>query len=316
MDKPREESLGHYEMLWDCTHCDTKKLLGKTHRHCLNCGAPQGDAKRYFPPDADKVKVEDHVYSGIDKKCGSCGAAQSSKASHCGQCGASLGDAKAVPLTTQPRPAKRKSNLLWYVLAGILVFVVLIWFVCIRKKEIEMQVTGHRWAVVQDIEEYREVSEEAWRNEVPSGARQVSCSRKQRSTRSVQDGEDCRVEKVDKGDGTFEEVKKCTPRMRDEGVDDDFCRFQIDRWAKVEELKANGAGLELKAPAVPASKIQSGLGARRAGERRVTYTLDFHDGKNKRYCEVGEGTWKKYTDGQKIKAKVRASSGELVCSEL
>jgi len=32
------ESEKTYEMLWDCRYCGTKKLLGKTHRHCLECG--------------------------------------------------------------------------------------------------------------------------------------------------------------------------------------------------------------------------------------------------------------------------------------
>ncbi len=314
---PREESLGHYEMLWDCGHCETKKLLGKTHRHCPTCGAPQGEAKRYFPTEADKVLVKDHVFTGGDRTCASCGAAQSAKAEHCGTCGASLGVAKAVPLVTPPKPvAKQKSNRIWFIVLGVVLFLVLIWFMCIRKKEIAMQVTGHRWSVVQEIEEYREVSEETWRNEVPGGARQISCSRKQRSTRSVQDGEDCKVEKVDKGDGTFEEVKKCTPRMKDEGVDDDFCSFRIDRWTKVEELKGNGSGLDVKWPPLPASSAQTRIGARRAGPKHGTYTLDLHDGKQARTCDVEEGTWKKYGDGQKIKAQVRARSGELVCASL
>lgn len=316
MEKPREESLGHYEMLWDCSHCDTKKNLGKTHRHCPNCGAPQDETKRYFPSDADKVKVEDHVFTGGDKKCSSCGTAQSSKAHNCGHCGAPLGDAKSVPLVTEKKPAKKKSNLIWFVLLGIVLFAVLIWFMCIRKKEVAMTVTGHRWAVVQEIEEYREVGEEAWKNEVPTGARQISCTRKQRSTKQVQDGEDCKIEKKDKGDGTFEEVKVCTPRMKSEGVDDDYCSFRIDRWTKVEELKANGAGVDVKWPAVPPSKVQSGAGARRAGAKTAVYTIDLNDGKNNRTCDVGEGTWKKYKDGQKIKAKVRARSGDIVCSEL
>ena len=27
-----------FEMLWDCSYCSAKKLLGLTHRHCPNCG--------------------------------------------------------------------------------------------------------------------------------------------------------------------------------------------------------------------------------------------------------------------------------------
>lgn len=319
LDQPggaRQESLGHYEMLWDCGHCETKKLLGKTHRHCPHCGAPQDERARYFPSDADKVRVEDHQFTGADKKCASCGAAQSAKADHCGQCGAPLGEAGRVKLVEPARPARKTSNLLWYVLFGLVVVAVLVWFMCIRKRDIALEVTGHRWAAVQELEEFREVTEETWRDEVPPGARALSCHKKQRSTRSVPDGEDCKTEKVDKGDGTFEEVRTCTPRTRQEGVDDDFCRFMIDRWTKVEELAAKGQGLEVAWPAVPPSPIQDGYGARRAGKRRATYTLELSDGKQARTCDLAEATWKKYQPGQKVKAQVRARSGELVCSSL
>ena len=29
-----------YEMLWDCDHCDTKGLLGKSQRHCRTLPLP------------------------------------------------------------------------------------------------------------------------------------------------------------------------------------------------------------------------------------------------------------------------------------
>jgi len=312
----REDSLGHYEMLWDCAHCDTKKLLGKTHRHCPHCGAPQDETKRYFPSDADKVKVADHVFTGTDRKCGSCGTPQSAKAEHCGHCGASLGDARAVPLVSEQKPARPKRSYGWIIVLVVVAFGFLIWFQCIRKKTVAMQVAGHRWTTAIAIEEFREVTEEAWRDEVPTGARAVSCVRKQRSTRSVPDGEDCRLERKDKGDGTFEEVNKCTPRTRQEGVDDDFCSFQIDRWTKVDELKQEGRGLTVTWAPTPAPTAQVGRGARRVGPKQAVYTLELDDGKNVRTCDVSEGTWKKYADGQQIKAQVRAASGSLVCSSL
>ena len=46
-----EKQLGTYQMLWDCSYCDSKKLLGITHRHCPGCGAPQDPSKRYYPKD-------------------------------------------------------------------------------------------------------------------------------------------------------------------------------------------------------------------------------------------------------------------------
>ena len=58
-----------YEMLWDCPCCSTPKLLGITHRHCPNCGAPQDATKRYFPPAGEEVAVENHPFQGKDKVC-------------------------------------------------------------------------------------------------------------------------------------------------------------------------------------------------------------------------------------------------------
>lgn len=86
----------HYEMLWDCQFCGTTKLLGKTHRHCPICGAPQNPDARYFPSDADKVAVEDHVLVGADKICPSCGGLNAGNAVHCGACGASMDGAETA----------------------------------------------------------------------------------------------------------------------------------------------------------------------------------------------------------------------------
>ncbi|MBI4702551.1 MAG: hypothetical protein HY744_15635 [Deltaproteobacteria bacterium] len=79
-----------YEMMWDCEYCGKKKLLGKTHRHCPNCGAPQNPDKRYFPPENEKVAVEDHEYVGRDVLCPACQVASSRAAQCCGNCGSPL----------------------------------------------------------------------------------------------------------------------------------------------------------------------------------------------------------------------------------
>ena len=82
-----------YEMQWDCKFCGTKKLLGKTHRFCPNCGAQQDPTWRYFPSDSEKVAVQDHVYVGADIICKACQSLNSGKAEFCGNCGAPLSDA-------------------------------------------------------------------------------------------------------------------------------------------------------------------------------------------------------------------------------
>lgn len=319
MDKPtapREESLGSFEMLWDCSHCDTKKNLGVTHRHCPNCGAPQDASKRYFPSDADRVAVADHLFTGADRVCPSCGTAQSAKAHNCGSCGRPI-DGAAVPLVVEKQPVRAKGKPWgWYVLAVVVLLGVAIWWQCIRKKNIELDVTAHRWTTEIAVEEYREVGEQQWRDQVPTGARATSCSQKERSTRDVPDGEDCAKVKRDNGDGTFSEINQCTPKTRRESVMGDWCDYRIDRWTKVDNLMEKGGGLKVVWPTAPPPPAIVGQGARRPGARTATYTLDLYDGKSERSCDVSEATWRKYADGQHVKAKARAASGELVCSTL
>ena len=54
------------------------------------------------------------------------------------------------------------------------------------------------------------------------------------------------------------------------------------------------------------------IGARRAGKRAEKLILQF----GKQTCEVGDGVWRKYSDGKAYKVEVRARSGEVVCKAL
>jgi hypothetical protein len=54
------------------------------------------------------------------------------------------------------------------------------------------------------------------------------------------------------------------------------------------------------------------IGARRAGTQRETLTLDL----GKQSCKVSDATWRKYKDGQQVKVKVVASTGEIDCDSL
>lgn len=87
---------GRYEMNWDCPGCGTTGLLGLSHRHCPNCGAPQDPSRRYFPPEGTEVAVEDHPYQGVDVTCPACDTPNAAKATFCVGCGSPLDGAKAV----------------------------------------------------------------------------------------------------------------------------------------------------------------------------------------------------------------------------
>jgi hypothetical protein len=314
MLKEHIESQGFFEMLWDCEHCGTKGLLGKSQRHCAECGAPQNPEKRYFPTPEQQKQVVGHSFVGADRTCPSCKSPMGASAKNCTHCGSPMDGSKEVG-SVEKAPAPQKKRRIWpYIVAGIAVLVLAIWFLFIRKSTAQLTVKQHRWERAIAIEEFKDHQQEAWRDQVPAGASLPICHRKQRSTRQVPDGEDCHTERHDKKDGTFEQTRVCKPKYRSEGVDDDWCTFTIRSWVQVDSAKTAGTGMTPAwATTVPPAEAPAALGARRSGAKTEKLYLDF-DGKDP--CEVSDAVWRKYPDGKKFKASVRARSGEVVCDDL
>jgi hypothetical protein len=325
MGQEREESQGFFEMLWDCEHCDARGLLGKSQRYCANCGAPQNPAKRYFPQEGEQRRIDGHVYEGSDRTCPACSSPQSARAHNCTHCGSVLDGAAEVrgvvdapaAAAAAPRPASarpRRRRLWPFLLLGVLILGFVVWFQCLRTQEATVEVTAHTWKRVVAIEEFKDRQETAWRNEVPFEATFPVCHERQRSTRQVQDGDECHMERRDKKDGSFEQVKKCKPKTRSEPVMDSWCQFTVRRWTQVDEVKATGSGLTPTWPTdVPSGDTPATLGARRQGKRTETQTLEFRGHGS---CDVSEPVWRKYKDGQKAKVEVGASSGDVACGSL
>lgn len=315
----RSESLGHYEMLWDCEYCGTTALLAKSQRHCANCGGKQNPDKRYFPKEGEEKKVDGHRFEGTDRYCPACAQPMGRTALNCTNCGSPLEDGQDVKRIAAPQKPVAKKPRSWIkilIVLGIIALVVfLIWFFFIRTKEATMQVTGHTWSRAIAVEEFGEQRDSDWRDRMPSDARFPSCHRKQRSTRQVDTGkEDCRIEKKDNGDGTFEQVKKCKKIYRSEGVDDDWCTYTVLRWREVTAVKTSGSDMNPAWPTsgLPPATAASSIGARRQGKKTETLTLQF----GSQSCEVSDPVWRKYKSGQKVKVEVRARSGDIVCSSL
>lgn len=317
MAEERTESQGFYEMLWDCDHCETKGLLAKSQRHCAECGAKQNPDKRYFPEEGEARRVDGHKYEGADRTCPACNAPQGSAASHCTHCGAPLDGAHEVKGVAMPIAMKRRRR--WWIPVLIIAVIGLaifgIWYRFIRKRSETMTVTAHRWERVVPIERFDDYPEAAWRDQRPADALGGTCLRRQRSSTQIPDGETCRNEKQDRKDGTFEVVKKCTPKFRSEPVFDDWCSFHVRRWRALPgaEVRASGTGLQPASPAgAPPAEVQPVIGARRAGAMRETLTLELGDQR----CDVDAVTWRKHADGVTVTVEVVASSGKLVCSSL
>lgn len=342
--------VGRYQMLWDCPGCGTKGLLGLDHRHCPNCGAPQDPKARYFPDEAQKVAVEDHPYHGADRACPACDTPNAAIASHCVSCGSFLDAAKAVARraeqaaqapdsaaaaqaehearrTTERQAAMaaanpgRRSGLPRWVwgllvvvgLVGVLGCGALLFETC-APRETTATVTGHTWARAVLVEELRAVNEQAWQDQVPAGARGVSCHRAQRDTRRVADGQDCSTRRVDNGDGTFSEVQDCVTRYRQEPVYDQRCSYTIDRWVTADTLRAGGQALTPE-PAWPATPAPTPT--RRLGARTETYTVTFTvEGEGTDTCELAQDRWATMAVGSRWRAEVGGLSGDLRCDDL
>lgn len=269
-----------YEMMWDCGACGTPKLLAKSHRHCPTCGSPQDAEWRYFPPEDEKVAVEDHQFVGADRVCDACSTPCSASSTFCPGCGADLDGAQAA-VTRQdqvaaegqsfssddaeqarvehkerkkternvkmavhepPPSSGSKKGLILGVLGGgvFLAFLVCLGAFFFIKKDVSLVNTSHSWERSIQIEEQKTVTKSAWQDEVPRKGKVVSCSSAKRSTKKVADGETCKTRRKDNGDGTYSEKQECKTKYRSEPVYDDKCKYKIDEWVSTRKVKAAG----------------------------------------------------------------------------
>lgn len=332
-----------YEMLWDCKYCGTRRLLGLTHRFCPSCGAPQDPSARYFPSDAEKVAVEDHHLVGRDVICPSCREVNARSAKHCGHCGGPLEaaadvatradqvvgagvayqgesakDARAefAALASPTRRTPARRSRIPFVVGGLLLLaitaVLAVFFI---RKDVTLEVASRQWSREIAVERFGPVRDSAWCNDMPRSAREVTRSRKKRSTKQVADGETCATRKVDNGNGTFTERQECKTKYRDEPVYADFCTFTIDRWTRVRSETAKGAEDPPRWPEPVLAKTGSCVGCERVGTRSERYRVQFA-GSPDDACSVAASRFATFSVGSRWKAERRALTGGLVCDSL
>jgi len=339
-------------MLWDCPYCGTNKLLGLTHRHCPNCGAPQDPKARYFPSDEEKVAVEDHEYVGRDRTCPACRTPGSAKTKLCGNCGSPLEGASEVNIRKDqvaehgtsfdgesvadakedfqgkhagapPQPPPKRSSRRWWLWgllgAGVLLVCVIV-LAIFWKQQKSVTVSGHSWTREIQVERYGPKRGSNWCDTMPSGAYDISRSREIRSHKKVPDGEKCRTIRKDRGDGTFSEKQKCTTRYRKEPVYDDKCSYKINRWAYHRSIKKSGNSLEdtPKWPEVEISRSGRCVGCERRGRSLEAYSVHFVvDGEEEAVCDYNEmSQWKGFEPGTKHVAEFSAISDRIDCESV
>lgn len=340
-DGPRVFEEGTYEMLWDCKYCGQKKNLGLTHRHCGGCGGPQDPTARYFPEEHEKVAVKDHPFVGADVTCPACQQAQARGVKCCTGCGRPLDDAAQVAtradvvqgpppaaypappaaVAAPPTPARSSSKVGCFVAIGgvLLVGLALVLTVVFWKRESALEVTGHRWERSIEVERFDLVAQSAWCEELPAGASTTRRYQADRGTKSVPDGETCQTRKKDMGNGTFKQVKECTPKTKSIPVKADKCDYQLPAWAPARTAKETGSSTSgVKWPATGITRTGASVGAEREGKRSEKFSVVFRDAKKGTdvTCHVDQGHWESFKKGDRYTGKVGVLSDDVDCSEL
>lgn len=334
-----KEGAPIYEMNWDCPRCDTRGLLGLTHRYCPGCGAPQDPSRRYFPPDDQKVAVADHKFVGADRSCPRCETPNAGVADFCTSCGGPM-DAGArevsrvvEPVAADPMKAaaegagggggaSKKGCIACGAVAAFLVLAGLALLLAntLMTSDTSATVTGHSWQRTIAVEVYGTVSDSGWCDAVPSGARERSRTSKERSTRKEKDGQDCTVRKVDQQDGTFKEVQECADRYREVPVMGDWCSYEVERWSTARTEKSAGSAL-VPSPAWPVVSVRSCLtaspGCEREGEREANYVVRLQTPDGKQHdCDLPEATWTSMALQSSWSAEQGMLGSDLRCGSL
>lgn len=326
-----------YEMFWDCKYCGQKKLLGLTHRFCANCGAPQDPAARYFPPDHEKVPVHAHPYVGADVTCPSCRQPMSRAAKCCTSCGGPLARGAEVarrndvvvpppgfarpPMAGQARPPKKSP--VWIVALVLGVFALLAGTLAVAmlwKREGVFEVRSHAWERHIDVQRFAPTRRTMWCDDKPAGARELSRRREQRGTEKVRDGETCGTRKKDLGNGTFKEVRECSPKYEDVPVMADRCDVELVEWHVARTLTEKGTSPTdpPRWPEVVIARPGTCIGCEREGSRSETYTVSFVDAKTGKdaSCELPQAKWASLAKGAKYKGQMRVLTGGIDCDAL
>lgn len=323
----------HYEMLWDCQYCGTNKLLGKTHRHCPNCGAAQNPDSRYYPSDDEKVAVEDHVYVGADKICPACSGLNTAAAEFCGNCGSPLTDAARAKtleeqsngageafqttgsrdvtkekfdaemqrIGVQPKPGEKSGGIgiRGIAIIGVIILVIGgIIFALTATREATVVVAGHSWEREIRIEQYNNFTVQSWQDAPPIGDEIFmvpgTCVDRQRSTRQVPDGEECRTVRTDRGDGTFSERQECRTVYRSEPVYDRWCTWTGKKWDYLRSVTTNGQNVS-ESPFWGEVSLncanQRSVGCEREASREEEYMVLFNGDGNEYRCPFPQNEW-------------------------
>ena len=287
------KSLGFVPLIWECPSCNTQNP--GPIKTCTSCGAPQPEDVEFLQVDQEKFNfIKDEALirmakAGPDIHCPWCGTRNPSTAKLCSNCGGELSqggkprqtggavktvaEAHARPPET-PAEAGRKPLSTRNVIIGVIILAVLCvvgYFIIrgiIKTDEIKATVTDVYWERSIGINEYMEVTQSAWQDELPADADVISCSMEYRYTSDEPQPNATEVcgepYTVDTGTGVGEVVQHCVYE-----VYDDLCDYRAWEWQPIAPVTAFGYDLAPYWPALDLTRNQMET------DRTESYTIDF-----------------------------------------
>ncbi|MGC1374768.1 MAG: zinc ribbon domain-containing protein [Anaerolineales bacterium] len=308
-----QTTLGYMELEWTCPNCGTKNPgLQKT---CKSCGSPQPENVQFGVGEQPKLLKDEQKITqaekGPDFHCPYCGTRNPADARTCSQCGGDLTGAAqrasggvvgetanaqagaAAAGTNPPQTATPSKFRLWMLLPVAVLALAccaLFGFLFFHTDKVTGSVQSVRWERTVPIQELRDVTQEDWKDQLPQGAKVLSCNLKYRDR---EDGpaanatEVCSTELVDKGNGAAEVVQTCYYE-----VYDDYCKYTAQQWQQVNQAVARGNDLN---PTWPQVSLGAG---QREGQRKATYTAQFQTDKGlKEYTTDDETLFGQFQPG-------------------
>jgi len=337
------------EGAWDCPACGRKRNRGP-EKHCAGCGtARAADVRFYLPDDAPEVTdpaALERARRGPDWRCNFCGADNRADYTHCTGCGASSDGTPRRPVieyrdTPQEKPPKKtpkkkRHGCLKVGCLGILLTFLALLFLG-GAEEVTLTADRFAWERTAHIEARVTVTEEAWEDEVPSGAQVLERRQEQRALNPVPIGTETKTRKVtervqvgteqvkvgvrDLGNGYFEDIYEDRPVYetveREESYEapvysavptfDTKIRYEIDRWQPRREIRLGDAGR-------PGRWLELDLARdERVSKIEALYTVFFTDpeGKSYRWETRDEEAWRGIREGGRYRVKAYTGSGKV-----
>jgi ribosomal protein L40E len=260
-----------------CAYCSTRNPGDATV--CSNCGA---DLKEGKQREAGAVVGAFQQSNGSETiPCPHCGQPNPKTALKCASCGASLA-VKASPTPAAPPAQKGKLNPLWIIIGvvGLLALIILCVVLLVNGAKTEAitgTVSAASWETSAVIEQYSEVQNQTWKEDVPADATLGTCDYRYLTTSdqpAAVSTEVCGTPyTVDQGNGVGEVVQDCSYEVYAE-----YCSYTTMDWVTLDTVTRQGNDY---APQYP--DVQLGINERTGGQDE-TFSITFNaDGNSYTY---------------------------------